>query len=549
MSFIALQTAIAQQFQTMLPTGLYRIAIDQDTNAVVLERQKRPSLLWTTYLQSFPEGGNPLYRTRTEHDCAHCRGFLREMGGVVTLRDGTLVTLWDVEVPMPYQPVVDALATLVRETAQRQGIADLFLATASTVGIRQNRELLPQGTVKTWEHFAVTVPVPYRIQREARGGRLAEARSTHAVFLRALTEIRMDALDAVLDLIDANTLYRGAEHQRTVQEFSGHKRAFVTLATPQAQDLYCWTQMQSASQAVTHLRNTAIGTLLVDLSEGREPEEAVRAYERIVAPTHYQRPTAMVSKQQIAQAQAQVEALGLLPALERRYAMIEDITITNVLWADRSARKAMGIFEQLAEAVPVTGRHLGKAQDIPIDHFLAEVLPQATALEALTENRHAGNFVSLIAPVDATAPCLFQWDNGFSWTYAGDLADSIKERVKQAGGNITGDFRASLAWYNHDDLDLHLVEPGGFEIFYAKGRAPGRSLYGGQLDVDMNAGYGSTRTPVENIVYPDRRQMGEGIYRLFVRQFARREGRDTGFEAEMEFDGQVYAFADRKSVV
>lgn len=51
-------------------------------------------------------------------------------------------------------------------------------------------------------------------------------------------------------------------------------------------------------------------------------------------------------------------------------------------------------------------------------------------------------------------------DNNFSWAYTGGITDSIKERVKQAGGNVDGELRISLSWFNFDDLDLHVIEPG-----------------------------------------------------------------------------------------
>ena len=50
--------------------------------------------------------------------------------------------------------------------------------------------------------------------------------------------------------------------------------------------------------------------------------------------------------------------------------------------------------------------------------------------------------------------------------------DSIKARVKARGGAVDGDFRASLSWHNSDDLDLHLREPNGFEIYYGATQSP-----------------------------------------------------------------------------
>ena len=47
-------------------------------------------LLWEKYLQSFPEGTNPIFKTRTEHDCSCCKNFIRNIGTVVAVIDGKL---------------------------------------------------------------------------------------------------------------------------------------------------------------------------------------------------------------------------------------------------------------------------------------------------------------------------------------------------------------------------------------------------------------------------------------------------------------------------
>jgi hypothetical protein len=70
----------------------------------------------------------------------------------------------------------------------------------------------------------------------------------------------------------------------------------------------------------------------------------------------------------------------------------------------------------------------------------------------------------------------------------------------------------------------------------------------GNLDVDMNAGGGTTRNAVENITYPDKKHLLEGDYKLYVQNYAQRETIDTGFEVEVEYEGKVFHFSYPKAV-
>ena len=311
--------------------------------------------------------------------------------------------------------------------------------------------------------------------------------------------------------------------------------------------MFVWQNVKSAPGSVSRIRNSAIGTLLVSLSEGTELEQAVNTFERsIMAPANYKRPTALVSKAMIQKAQEKIAELGFTSSLERRYATIDDIKINNILYADRSTKKSLNVFEELSAALPEKVQKMDKIEEVAIENFISNILPKAESIEVLFENHHSSNLVSLIAPVDSEAKTMFKWNNNFSWSYAGELADSIKERVKRAGGRVDGDLRCSLSWLNYDDLDLHMIEPGGFEIYFGnRGQySPNR----GTLDVDMNAGVGQTRTPVENITYATRSSMKEGTYKLVVNQYNQRETKDVGFEVEVEFDGTIYSFAYPKAL-
>jgi hypothetical protein len=516
LNFQVLQAAVAKQFKQMSASRLFVVNLDKDE-------------LWATYLGSFPAGSNPIYKKRTEHDCGCCRHFVKALGGVVTISNGEIRTLWDFKVDGAYQEVADAMAEFVR----RHAIDNVFLHYERLVGTANSRQLMEDKSVKTWDHFYVNLPDSAVVEKDQLGTKLGEYRSTFDVMKRGLVEITGDAIDTVLDLISQNSLYRGEEHKAAVVEF---KSLWDRFNKAPNRHPFIWENLNPAAR----IRNTVIGTLLVDLSEGKDLEAAVKGFESKVAPTNYKRPTALVTKAMVAKAQETVTELGLTTALERRYATLDDITVNNILFADRATKKALNVFDELSAGAAVDVKKLGKVEEVSIADFITKILPTAQSVEALFENRHAGNMVSLVAPVDPTAKPLFKWPNGFSWSYVGDLADSIKERVKQAGGNVTGDFRASLAWFNGDDLDLHLKEPNGFEIFFRNKMDPRTQ---GNLDVDMNAGGPHSRTPVENITVARRARMVEGEYTLFVNQWCQRESKDIGFDIEMEFDGTVYGFA------
>jgi hypothetical protein len=528
LDFAILKTAIELQFGKMQKYPLFRVELGSEQ-------------LWETYLNSFPTGTNLLYRERTQHDCSCCRHFIRAMGNVVALTEDGYITIWDCITEEPaYNEVCLAMGDLVRSC----NLKEPFVHDSRTVGVDKNYEETPDG-VKTWEHFCVQLPTALVKPKAQIPTLLNEWRATHDVLLRGLSELTMDALDTFLDLVAQGSLYRGEEHKPAVERFRALKFEFDGLSTDSERDQFAWLKSQSESAAICRLRNTAVGTLLIDLSNGVELETAVASFERMVAPTNYKRPTALVSKKMVEDAKKKIEELGLTSAINRRFAVLEDVSINNVLFADRAARRVLtgDVFDDLVgELGDRTPKNLDKVEEVPVDKFLSEILPRVDAIEVLVENRHAGNFVSLVAPCDPESGQLFKWPNRFSWTYAGEVADSIKERVKRAGGNVSGDLCCRLAWSNYDDLDLHMKEPDGGHIYYGN---KGPSSLGGQLDV--NAGGRMTREPVENIFYRSRSGMKEGTYELFVNQYNRRESDNDGFEVEVDWLGTTYTFAADKS--
>ena len=289
--------------------------------------------------------------------------------------------------------------------------------------------------------------------------------------------------------------------------------------------------------------------MLVDISEGRDLDSAVRAYEVVVAPSNYKRSKPIFTQKMLEDAKKTIDELGYGDSLPRRHANLDDITINDILFVNRdSAERVKGAADVFTELSKMTfarsgsgsSRRFSRVEEISADTFVNEVLPTASKVEVYLENRHSSNFVSLIAPVNKNAKSMFKWGNNFSWAYAGNITDSMKERVKSAGGKVDGDLRFSIQW-NEDgnddcDLDAHCKEPNGFEIYYSD-----RISYNtkGQLDVDII--HPGKNVAVENITWASRRTMKAGTYKFFVHQFSS-NGVKNGFRAEIEFDGNIYSY-------
>jgi hypothetical protein len=520
MKFKEFKIMIESRFEALAKYELYRTNVDRD-------------LIWSTYLGSFPQGANPIYKERTEHDCNCCKQFIRACGNVVAIVDGELESIWNINIGSHYQVVANVMNTLVTSSS----VEDVFLSKEQRLGTDYNLQLV-DGNTKRWEHFYFKLPQRF-VHREPATA-MSSAKSSKQVFKRGLDEISVDAIETVIELIEQKSIYRGEEHADIVAVFHKDKLAYDKLDATH-QDLYAWSHSGSYQ---ARIRNTSIGTLLVDISDGVELDRAVRSFEQKVAPQNYKRPKALITQKMIDAAQKEVEELGIGDSLQRRYAVESDITINNVLFASRDVKKVKNVFDELSDEVIVDVKKLKKMEEVTLDTFVSNILPKANKIELLFENKHVNNLMSLLAPEHLDAPSILKWGNNFSWSYNGEVTDSIKERVKAAGGNVSGVLRCSLSWFNLDDLDVHVIEPNNSHICFSNKR----SYTSGTLDVDMNAGGHRSRNPVENIVWTDESKMLEGKYKVFVNNYTLREMSDVGFDFEIEYGGVVHTYHYSKRV-
>lgn len=508
--------------------------------------------LYNLYLDSFPAGTNEIYRERREYDCSCCRHFIRDVGNVVSIKNGELHTIWGIN-PVSddkYNVVAAALDAYVKQKA----VLGVFLKKEKRIGTPENREMLPTGKINKYEHFFVDLP-EICIFKECYGhtleGDLSQFRDVRNVFKRSLDEISKEAVDTVLELIAQNSLYKGAEWKKQLTEFKNYQKEYGKL-TDKQKELWIWEKSISAGAVIGKIRNHSIGTLLVNISEGMDLDLAVRKYEQIVAPVNYKRPKAIFTKKMLEDAKKTITELGYMDSLQRRFATLDDITVNNILFSNKDAAKritgAMDLFDEMEQDVAIDPKRFSKVEEISAEDFIKNVLPVAKELEVYLENKHIQNMVSLIAPEVADAKTMFKWNNGMSWAYTGNITDSdIKENVKAAGGSVAGVVRFSIQWNDKDgkdnsDLDAHCIEPKGGEHIYFGCRKSLRTR--GELDIDITQPVDQCRASngvaVENITYPSKEYMIPGTYKFFVNQFAYRGSQ--GFKAEIEVNGEIHSY-------
>ena len=508
--------------------------------------------LYNLYLDSFPAGTNEIYRERREYDCSCCRHFIRDVGNVVSIKNGELHTIWGIN-PVSddkYNVVAAALDAYVKQKA----VSGVFFKKEKRIGTPENREMLPTGKINKYEHFFVDLP-EICIFKECYGhtleGDLSQFRDVRNVFKRSLDEISKEAVDTALELIAQNSLYKGAEWKKQLTEFKNYQKEYGKLADEQ-KELWIWEKSIAAGAVIGKIRNHSIGTLLVNISEGMDLDLAVRKYEQIVAPTNYKRPNAIFTKKMLEDAKKTITELGYMDSLQRRFATLDDITVNNILFSNKDAAKriagAMDLFDEMEQDVAIDPKRFSKVEEISAEDFIKNVLPVAKELEVYLENKHIQNMVSLIAPEVAAAKTMFKWNNGMSWAYTGNITDSdIKENVKAAGGSVAGVVRFSIQWNDKDgkdnsDLDAHCIEPKGGEHIYFGCRKSLRTR--GELDIDITQPVDQCRASngvaVENITYPSKEYMIPGTYKFFVNQFAYRGSQ--GFKAEIEVNGEIHSY-------
>lgn len=541
--------------------------------------------VWDLYINSFDK--DPIFRSpeSSEHNCNHCKNFIRRYGNIVAVtEDYKLMTIFDVEIEGEYEPVVKALTKAITKSKIKEVFFETFdmlnklpyekcsksnakfqLGTAKNVKQYTKEEAEKYGVVKageivTFDHLHLFVDKTFvDVSGKSVEAIMGEYRDDKDVFKRAMEEISLDTLELVRDLINQGSLLDGQTHLFKVEKMILLKKEYDELSKSQKDN---WAWVKSYKFQLAKFKNELIGVLCSELSEGKEINDACQAWNKRVDPKNYMKTTAPITKKQIAEAKEFVEKEGYEESFSRRFANIDDIKASEILHVNvgKGEIKSVSIFDGVKSTSTRHKRNeFDGVEEVGIEKFMKDILPTCTSVEVFLKNIHEANMASLTTANNPDSKRIFKWDNNYSWTFNGNLAgkSQIKEAVKEKGGKVDGVLRFSIMWAEGDasdnsDLDAWAQEPNGTQIGYStsyrkdRGGNP-RTTMSGQLDVDITqpSGY-NHKNIVENIVWDNQSKMKKGVYKFWVNQYADRGSK--GFKAEIEFDGEIYSYEYNRRV-
>jgi len=376
----------------------------------------------------------------------------------------------------------------------------------------------------------------------------ADYRDAKNVFKRAMDEISVDTLHLVKDLINQGSLLDGTAHVGKIEAMIPFAEHYQNNLVKNF-DNWCWCH--SMDNPLAKFRNTLIGVLCSELSQGMELNKACLNWNKRVDPANFMKATAPITEKQIKEARVFVDENGYTSSFNRRLATVDDIITNEILHLNSEGgakQKDVHLFDAVQPSRSTRHKlsEFDKVEEVDINTFMYSILPTCTSVEAFLENNHEDNMVTLTTAKDPESKRIFKWDNNFSWTFNGNLAGKsmIKNAVKSQGGKVDGVLRFSIMWADdqHDDsdLDAHCEESNGNHIYYGNKVS---HTTGGNLDIDIinpqSHKSHSGKEVVENITYPQFPEK-DTTFDFYVKNYNNRGSR--GFKAEIEFMGVQYQY-------
>lgn len=356
--------------------------------------------LYDAYLECMHPSERPTYR------CNACKRFIETYGGLVQIdeRGFTRAAVWG-DIATDSLHINGALHFMVN----RAKVTGVFLTDAKVWGLPKTG---------AWTHLAIQPPkeLLYKGPKTLTPDQsAAEKLEDYKMLSRALSEFNASTVNKAVTLLQSEALYR-AEKCLGVAEWLSALHTSITAHRAHKANLI-WRAVATAPPGFCHVRSTMIGTLLEDIASGADMEGVARRFGEKMHPAKYQRPTAPPKAGNITQAEKVIETLGVVSALARRFAKLDDI---EACWCPAPTPLPLGgVFAHLrASNTQPANEGVPGTTTITWEKFARTVLPTATKIEMLVPSH--GSFVAMVTAADPEAPPMLQWDregrrNPVSW--------------------------------------------------------------------------------------------------------------------------------------
>lgn len=365
------------------------------------------------------EGNAPLFTTDAEglfdiyldnlpgerqvHTCTCCRTFVKNYGGLVCIGDDgqKRSALWPTASPPAfYVPAMLA----VNKAISKASVTGPFLSADATCGTPRTRP--------DWTHFAVDQPAARRFKHAilTPGQAMAAKREDFRTVAAALSDFTPPLLAQAMRLLEADALARSERFIGPVQWLQELHEKRGAVKDARVRDNLLWRAIATAPDGFCHPRASVVGSLLEDIAAGLAFEDVKARFNAKMHPLRYQRPQAAPAAGALAQAEKLFETMGLAPALERRFARLDEC---ETLWRPTSAngdKPVGGVFGHLT----AKGAEAHVPLDIPAltmtwEKFARVVLPEAETMELMVPHGN-GNFMAFVTATRADAPPIIRWD-------------------------------------------------------------------------------------------------------------------------------------------
>ena len=386
------------------------------------------------------------------HNCNACRHFFQRYGALAVIgTDGQQRSLWPSAVPLEYAAAMSALDAVIRTG---RVVSPAFFS----------QDVLGTPVTGEWTHFALRLPEQTRYHGTLTASQaMAQKREDYATLRRGLAEYSLAIVEQALTLLETDSLYR-AEHVIGPARFLKrlHEMRRSGPAGRQRHDNLVWREVTTAPPGFCTPRSTMIGTLLDDLKSGLSFDAVKRRFAEKMHPLQYQRPQAAPTTGNIAQAEKKVAALGLEPALHRRFARLDEVPKVWEQFVPEQQPQSGTVFGHLkpkGRDIDPSPLVMNTAVPITWAKFSATVLPLAQKIEAFMHETM--NFCGVVTAVHPDAPRLLQWDigpqrNPASWyVYNGGSQPYQWSLTPRAWVNVPAVILQPSLWYDTERFLQH----------------------------------------------------------------------------------------------